>query len=130
MTEPKRRWFQIHLSTAVVLTALSGTLLGLNLRTITSYEEIRYRFRGDGGPMKEMLIWYSRGFPFVYSRTSPQVSADELRSVTSPPPGFLYYAGKSHYTWIGFNFVSSGLLLSGVAFLLETQIRRREARKP
>ena len=31
MSEPKRRWFQIHLSTAVVMMLVAGALTGANL---------------------------------------------------------------------------------------------------
>ena len=34
MSEQKRSWFQIHLSTAVVLTLIASGLLGANLRAV------------------------------------------------------------------------------------------------
>jgi hypothetical protein len=122
-----RKWFQIHLSTALVLMVVAGTLLGLNLLTTTSFEEIRYR--SVNGPGIETLTWHSRGFPFVYSRVSPQVSPDELRLINSPPPGLLYYMRKSAYTWIALNAASGLVLLPVIALLLERRIRRRETHK-
>jgi len=64
MADPaKRKFWQFHLSTLIVATALVGTFLGLNLKTRTvRYEQAKIYVRIQGWPFDwyEFLRWHPR----------------------------------------------------------------------
>jgi hypothetical protein len=75
--KPKRRFWQIHLSTAVVLMLASALLLYLNLTEHTRPYTIRWR--DAVGTDSEDIMYFDRGFPCTYYSYSPRVSDDKHR---------------------------------------------------
>jgi hypothetical protein len=74
-----RRWFKIHLSTAVVLMLVFGALLGLNLR---------HRSIGEGINWYDVNMTYAQGWPFdarVVTPAEADFGRELLRSQYSTP---------------------------------------------
>lgn len=107
----RRRWFQIHLSTAVVLMVCAGGLLWLNFRALPTNDPAfkEMFFELEGSP------WFMRGWPWVWEDWS-----------------FPIFGAGPRYYWghlvldVGVAF----LILTSVAAFMEFLIRRREARAP
>jgi hypothetical protein len=59
----KRRWFQFHLSTAIVLMFVASALLWLNLRQSIGYEDRSYVVRLRGWPVAFIYEHYWKPFP-------------------------------------------------------------------
>jgi hypothetical protein len=110
----KRRWFQIHLSTAIVLTFVSGGLLLLNLRPDLRLSAERNKYASYGWPMALMT---RNGEGVICFRCSENEYCDPMRT-----SAFLRYAA------LDFIACTSGLLF--VLVLCEYLTRHREARKP
>src|SRR4051812_47567723 len=106
MSEKPRRWFQIHLSTALLLMIIAGILLGLNVSFI------------DCGPVYEADGWcynYKYGWPvFVQSHH--------------------YVTLGSETVIINFAYIWNGMIalfcLSMIAFVCEYNVRCRRTGKP
>jgi len=104
MSEKKRRWFRIHLSTAIVLMFVAGAVLWAN--TIPQ----------DGGYYQlfyppEMFVKRAFGFPLKFLIVSD------------------VHSGMWNYGALTANIVAALTILSAVTFVCEWRIRR-EARKP
>ena len=95
-----RRWFQIHLSTAVVLMLATGILIGLSL---------------CGG---------SRYTPDIFTRGYEPWSGQY-----GWPIGFSSLEPPDHISFLIDLFVNITLILL-IGYACEFRIRRREARKP
>jgi len=129
MTGPTRRFWQIHLSTALVLMLVASVFLGVNLFQqidSTSFDEIQqqmlsydYKLRsGDYRP--HVFSRSSRGVPFCYF--SSVVNEDGLEY----PDQFHNY----NYLGMAANVGVLSITLVAMAIAIERAISRREAHKP
>ncbi|MBI3830349.1 MAG: hypothetical protein HY291_12585 [Planctomycetes bacterium] len=119
MSEPrKRRWFQIHLSTALIAMFAAATLLYLNVSESFSHEIYTWNYK-EG--------WYTgvlvRGWPYQYE-VDGGFPWDDWRGT-----GF-EDLGRSILISLIANVVLSLVLIIGLMFFCEFLIRRHEARKP
>jgi hypothetical protein len=124
--KPRRPWFQIHLSTAIVLMFGAGALLWLNMRT--RYES------PDRAVKNELyrLLWASheerlasvsdfRGWPWTsYAEIEIQRRDEVIIGKTA-------YWDYFHFSY-NIAFAAMFLVLIGIS--CERLIRRREARAP
>ena len=117
MSEKKRRWFQIHLSTAIVLMFLASGILFKNLTVI----ETQYATSGHGDPLGGgTLTIKSSGWPFIITENLSH----------TPEPYDPEYAHSFDWRCVALNVLTCISSLFAVALILEWRIRRREARKP
>ena len=109
--KPTRRWFQFHLSTAVVVMIVAGVLIWMNLRDIGSYSEERQTNSAFA------LLWHNYserycGWPYCWHSRN---------SLMDP----------FHIIWTP--FIIDSLIIIGIVIViasaLEYLIRRREAHK-
>jgi len=138
--KPKRRWFQIHLSTLLLLSMLESLAIAQSLKMTSAV--------GDSSPG----LWKGVSYSAVYSigwprlcyfkwRLLVQKSEDDEVTILKPPgnaplitvgeffsmqPQFSYILWES----LAFDIVVAISILLKVAFICEYAIRRREARKP
>ncbi len=137
MTEPPRRKrFQIHLSTAIVLMFVAGGLLWAN-----TYARIESKCEWVGQPASQPDAPYNdeertryiqtlRGWPFSALKTS-DYSFRSIQGSTDPLKSFERVPGSTQIRalWVCIDILI-GLGLLGVSwFLCESLIRRRAARK-
>src|SRR5690349_8032236 len=112
MTQP-RRWFQIHLSTAVLLMLTASLLLWLNLRLASRVETIHWRGATTRGV--DYITWYSYGFPLTVYEWSPQVAGEALQARWKPPPSWFDELDEWFQTSVparaGANLILCSLLL-------------------
>lgn len=116
---PKRRWFQIHLSTAVALMFVSGVLLWANL---VPHKTVLYEGSHDG--IKAWSLRY--GWPTPYCSGHYFELPEGPSSVLSPEPRYSYAKIDN----LRLNVFCAAVLLAVCAFACESTIRRREAHKP
>lgn len=111
MSEKKRRWFQIHLSTAIVLMFVAG---GLIYRNLCPY---------DVGGFKEIIGW---PFPLMFHRYGEYLPVGyyELTHI----PWFQRVSGFWYN--VSLNILVCVTCMLAIASLLESLIWRREARIP
>ncbi len=102
---PSRRWFQIHLSTALILTITAGALMGGNMVLRRQPEIELYPLGG-----RQNAFVYSCGWPWVYRTHANGVEL--IRSTAEDRKGL--------------NFWFAVLALPGLAVFLEILIRRRD----
>jgi hypothetical protein len=123
-TPNRRRWFQLHLSTCVVLMFVAGGLVWANVRICVRERVSVVRLgqpRGasrPSGESPEVAIPYQefrRGWPSVFATRHIGVFPDEYEWPVDSWPGLL------------FNIAIGFALLSTIAFFLEYLIRRRAA---
>ena len=113
---PKRRWFQFHLSTAIVLMFMASWLVWLHIG------EFLVPHQGKSKRSSELTIFY--GWPadaIAYTVVNKRTASGWLevsRTVTFAP------------LKLAINIVLGLLLLSAVAYSIECLFRRRSARKP
>ena len=132
MTEPKRRrWFQLHLSTVIVLTLISGSIIGLNVHPFYS-------------PVPNALET-RRGWPFLFFRevisntTENQyapfgnsiIIESMVRDGTDGTSTARTIIIESRASWYDLYWdIAIGLLLMfSSGLVLETRFRRREAKR-
>jgi len=110
----KRRFWQLHLSTAVLLMFVSGSLVGSNTRDRDPVYWDSY-FRG--------LRRVPTGWPFEFKQRFETYDAenDKVLNAEEGPCNVWSLAGDI-FTAIG--------ICSSVAFISEWLIRRREGRRP
>ena len=149
-TPPRRARFQIHLSTAIVLMFVAGGLIWANVRG-RFVPKIGAAFR-YGMIDKEMTEsefiqskeyeyeeWvghhtFEHGWPFDAMRSASRVYRTRRgKSVMSAGTPSAWLRGRIPSTWrtgpIIYNALIALLVLFGVWFVCEWQIRRRAARK-
>src|SRR5437762_2894418 len=127
--KPRRPWFQIHLSTTVIMMLTAGVLLGLNLSDHTPHVT-----QSPSQLPEEIYFLGGRGWPF-----SVQQGAFSNTSVWTKnlPPETVLADSDSRWRYYGTDKVllaiNIGICLIIVLFagsLLEWRIRRREPRAP
>ena len=125
MSDKRRRWFQIHLSTAVVMMAVAALFIQLNTHVVL--------VRNEKSPANEKVIILGQGWPASIiefnTRNENWQTGDYGQFVDrfqTPAPGTWTW-----HLWSGGNLaidlaVALAILLS-IGWILELQIRRREA---
>jgi hypothetical protein len=114
---PKRRLRQLHLSTAVVLMVTAGGFLGMNVLLHPSWP-----VNGNEQQRKCMRGWPCAAYSLI---------SDDLAETDNGFAG-MYFESEPHFRFAGTAFNAVALLagLTGIAFVSEAILRRREARKP
>ena len=127
MSEKKRRWFQIHLSTAIVLMFVAGGLLGANLNKTTKYYDdgVHPGWRQYGWPWP---CWTEVVSELHEVGTENKV----LVAFNAEDSRKLGFGDYPNFDWVVliWNLVAALLLVVVLACGMEFIIRRREARKP
>lgn len=118
----KRRWFQIHLSTAVLLVLTAGVLLGLNLE---SRNGSMVTLGMSDPPFNEhpqpgMLLHYG---------------TSSYRAGWPKPCYEFYIVDEKSYGWwnysgLAINAATASSIMAAAGLLSEYIIRRRAAQKP
>ena len=70
--EKKRPWFQIHLSTAVVLMVVAGVLVWANVTTQIYISPLSYVVNIPPNDQYDKVIGEKRGWPLAFQDTSEQ----------------------------------------------------------
>jgi hypothetical protein len=126
-TTPRRAWFQIHLSTAVVMMIVATALLWLNTRTITIEPEKPNTFESDLEAFRNFFQKAPKhGWPFVAYEVPVGVKYDGNAMRPMPTDKNVIWYGKG----IAANLAIVLLLLIISASIMEFFLRRREARTP
>ncbi len=140
-TPSKRRWFQLHLSTALLLMLVAGTLMSFNLQQRTSFFSLDTTLLGDDGQTRPVTFHVraeTHGWPFWTDATFKRVEADgsEFQGYTDFDTSTVLF--RTIRAEIGnfdspypHRFDNGGValaILAGVAVLCEllTRIRRRD----
>jgi hypothetical protein len=146
----KRRWYQIHLSTAIVMIFVAGGLLWGNLAISVTKDPLYELFKGNEDDLRDHRI-VEAGWPMRYRRqhmemlpNSENISIQEINvRFQEVNPGTTTNVSFVKGVGVGVSLaplimydvlaidVAVGLaILSAVAIAAETLLRRREARKP
>jgi hypothetical protein len=120
--EPRRKFWQFHLSTAVLLTFVAALALGLNVRKRTEDDlkgAMRTAFRiqyecHNASPLSVEEAVLLQGCPYSFRKVYTIGGSDV--PVMSYPAAFA-------------DFVAAVSVVIATAFISEWSIRRREARK-
>ena len=115
-----RPWFQLHLSTCVVLMLAMGALLGLNLRPV----EVSERSNANGN---RYLSCRERGFPYNLGRVDLPPEAD-IAAIREQALARMRLDSKRN-TLLVFNALICFAILVGVAAFFEWWIRDRARRE-
>jgi len=123
MNDKPRRWFQIHLSTAIVLMLLTSTLMFANfrLRTIEAHENLNQSYPKSAMILDSMHC-YEQGFPFTCLHFDRYVHLNPNQTVDQD--------GELKFKPLLANLSTCIASLVIAASALEWRIRRREVRKP
>ena len=113
MSEKKRRWFQFHLLTAVMLTILLGTLLLIN-----SLERVSQEFASVAPLPAFHTTVIGNGWPYIFHN---------IRQ--TGPVAFQPNSSIEKFALI-LDMLFGAAVLAAAAFVSECLIRRREGRKP
>ena len=118
MSDARRRWFQIHLSTAIVLMFAAGGLLGLNIlpfeRGLTDWDLDKYPL--DKILPKESWLFVAQGWPI------PFWTAFEGNKQ-------IRVASKWRYQCLSADVAIVLVILGAIAMCCEWRIRRRAREK-
>lgn len=136
---PKRRWLQISLSTAFVMTLVAALLLWPNVNFVpdnmNAYGNAdHYWERGWPFRMNEANYWWEPRLDWIDDRWSAwwhdyrlAYKVDSSPRIKVKPQGI---AGTWYLSGVILNSLVAIGILVAVAFICEWLIRRREARKP
>jgi hypothetical protein len=117
-----RRFFQIHLSTAVVLMFVAAGLLYLNLTPMPN-GYLSHGVNGSGRPVSDTrAAAYGCPIPFFYLGTTTLYYSNYPKTVSEYrdiSPGLL-----------ALNVLANSLLLAATGSACEFLLRRRERRQP
>ena len=119
MTDKKRRWFQIHLSTAVVLMFVAGGLMWANVAEKIECKTGHSWMPDEGITSQMNPIQYDEhkwGWPSIICLRRSGAFVSALRHYGTRP--------------VIIDVLVAFAILAAVAFVCEWLIRRREARKP
>jgi hypothetical protein len=130
--KPKRKFWQIHLSTAVAMMFVAGTLLGVNflqsdeLYGYQKYYEVNdlVHVRRSGWPITTVLSIKFEGVPKI---GVPKIAGIIQGGPTVPED--TRFDVLPRYLSIPVNVLTAITMLFASAALFEFLIRRREARK-
>jgi hypothetical protein len=130
-----RKWFQIHLSTAMVLMFLAGGLLWLNLRDSRELGSMISSEKYQGQDVYQQAVEYKFGWPFtIHEGLRPlqpraHQRGDQVFIWNEPELDLLEPASfDGHWVWKGLalNALFTLALLAAIALLIESIFRRRE----
>ena len=126
--KPRRGWFQIHLSTAIVLMFVAGGMIWVNCLNREVNTDMLYHVAPDGTIINSSPR-HVYGWPFgIYEDYN--INGEHVKRGLKGP--FVTSDILTDWNlWAAVFNISSALPVLGVvAFLCEWLIRRREARKP
>lgn len=137
--KPKRRWFQIHLSTLLLLSMLGSLAIIQSLKMTSTVGDSST----GGWKGVSYSAVYSIGWPrlcYFKGRMLAQKSEYDEITMLKPPENappitvgefFSMQPQFSYILWesLAFNIIVTVVILFGIAFTCECAIRRREARK-
>ena len=130
MSEKKRRWFQIHLSTAIVMMFVAGGIMWPNLipRHRAWYNPMPDGMDGEGYDWSK----YHQEFQHAMERDELWVIGWPIIIYSRPvdPNEKNRWVRLDYFASIGGNIFAGLALLALTATVGEWHIRRREARKP
>ena len=115
--KPKRRFWQIHLSTAIVLMLLASGLLGLNVQPRNTHIEY------SSLPGRTHFVQFGWPLTLEYELQVHELGEHVEAQDEGMSFGIKLWAAVS-------NCILGVIFLLFLAMLLEYLIRRREARKP
>ena len=99
----KRRWFQFHLSTALVLTVTAGALLGMNITPRGELNRFLPALKiGTGDSTVPISAYYVRdywGWPWEWHRNDPKIATQQLVSNIAFSVGILFFTWLSCEFW-------------------------------
>jgi len=116
----RRAWFQIHLSTAIVMMFVAGGLMWMNMR-LQRFEDLPF----DANKQEYLKIGWieAYGWPkYAFIRCPLYGGSAVYREMGVNESFLLSYAA--------INLATAITILLLTTFLCERQIRRREARAP
>ena len=118
----KRSWFQVHLSTAVVLMITAGVLMLANLRPpkIVDYDQfLTLSFYSSGWPFRELNTFEQKGSPNLRELLEIEDLRQELLSLRNT-------SRFSSLPTMLANVAVALAILTAVAMGCEWWVRRRE----
>jgi len=123
---PKRGFWQIHLSTALLLLMAASALLGGNVHRREFYSTQYKLTTLDGVEHLVTEFQVYRGWPWSYREGYRIVNEPEITD--DPENGFRYSYNHTPSTFL--NIVFAAAMLVTITFISEWLIRRLEVRKP
>ena len=127
----ERRFFQIHLSTAIVLMFVANALLGANCIPITltvgemGQANLNYAFRmaqGVGVDQSRTFVHRCQGWPFWFRSRI----VDETGTIMP----YYSWANTLSFEWLAADVLIAIVLCGAAVEISERFFRRREVRKP
>ena len=123
--KPKRRWFQIHLSTVVVITCAVAVIMGLNFRKFNSYSGSVVVIGELGITEFQHSDGAEYGMPYNFINIG-----SESRLTPDEQPIETHRVGQFDFFHFFVDVIAWAGMLVAVALVSESLIRRREGRKP
>ena len=120
--KPRRAWFQIHLSTAIVMMFVAGGLMWANFRMRSLRDDSIYLLGGDESDHSR---YYVRGWPVVFLHTKVPTRSEGM-FIGAPKT----YDGEWIVDGLIFDPLFAVFVTISVGLVSEFFIRRREARAP
>jgi hypothetical protein len=127
----KRRWFQIHLSTAILISTIMAFLIGLNFRSQQVGDGIEYGWpctsfsKHPIEPIRQVILAFQTMAAKIYPSEGPKAE---------PPPESKYRTKAMYSIWylpgLFVNLFTVTIICVTSAIISERYIRRPEARKP
>jgi hypothetical protein len=130
----KRKLWQIHLSTAVAMTIVTGGLIGVNVRptsaSISCAMNAMNLLSTDGsGGIGEFRRYQYFGWPLVWLESVDNVRSSGGAWVASDDVKPQLYLPRQSRLPLLFNVLILAAMILSMGIVLEWLIRRREARK-
>ena len=122
--KPKRRFWQLHLSTAVLLMLVTGGLMFANFQFGPElYAKLHDIPAPARNPLPSPKIFYRvRGWPFM--------SSSIVEATPSQTNSYCWLDGEAFMAGAVFNVPICILIICTFAFVCEYLIRRREGGRP
>jgi hypothetical protein len=113
---PKRHFWQLHLSTAILAMFASGAMLYVNTQMKVSYQMY--------------YVWPYMGWPFAYWSGDARMTGSAR--LTMEYTGSDIFPNPSPFSYLGLSLdIIIGIIVVGAfTIICEWLIRRRETRKP
>jgi hypothetical protein len=120
-----RKWFQIHLPTAIVLLFVAGGLISMNIGE--SVAVVGFSREPDFPYVATATV---QGWPCYDSVNKIRGTQENGMGVKNPVPAMKFRADRSPTTAIVLNLCFAGITLICTALFMEYLIRGREIEKP
>jgi hypothetical protein len=120
--KPQRRWFQIHLSTAIVLAVAGGALLWANMQPNLFFSVHHYGNIGGMGATYygyPFCVFSTTGFPYdPAAHDFGRIIRAALNILVTLVPLGMICEFRVRHRWLRLNCFSPGLLALGSAMFL------------